>query len=177
MDQLDDLLAASSPRVAPSREVDRVTTHVTRKRRRRGLVIAGLVTLSLGTATAAIATDLPIDAIINYYLNGHQNDHAWAMDITGDDGTFYCMGGIVVLPDTSRAEYNEADYLAAKAFIQNQDWSDLKPDPSLLHERERGTAEQLAMTVDRSMSQTALLESGLPLTSIHVQGTAQCEPK
>lgn len=132
--------------------------------------------LSLAGGTAAAAGNGTLEDIVDALL-GHPSDHAWEMDITGADGTFRCMGGIVVMPDTTRAEYNEADYLAAKEFIQNHDWSDLKPDPSLLHERERGNAEQLAMTVDRSMSQRALVGSGLPLTSISVRGTAECEPK
>lgn len=175
MDRLDDLLAASAPRVAPSRELDRVSGRVTR-RPRAGLVIAGVTALTLAGGTAAIATDLPLDELINSMLNGQQNDHAWEMDITGVDGTFHCMGGIVVMPERGKSTFTEENYLAIKEFVQDHDWSDLAPDPTLMHDWQKGTAEQLAVSADRSMIEIAV-EAGYSTDSISTQGTAQCEPK
>lgn len=179
MDRLDELLAESRPRVTPPVSLGSVTARVT-ARRRRGLILAGVVTLSVASGTAAVAGNTPLDDRVDYSLSGDQpehNDHAWEMDITGLDGAFHCIGGIVVLPATERPEYNEADYLAAKKFIQDGDWSELEPDRSLLNPGQRGTAEELAITVDKTMSNTALTESGLPLTSIMTRGTAECSPK
>ncbi len=179
MDRLDDLLTASAPRVAASAELDRVTTRITTRRPRRGLVIAGLVTLSLAGGTAAIAGTKPIDDLVNYYLSGDQprhNDHAWEMDITGVDGEFHCWGGIVVMPATTKDTYDEASYLAIKGFVQEHDWSDLQPNPELLHDHQRGTAEQLAITADRDMIEIAVAE-GYSTDSITTRGVAECEPK
>lgn len=178
MNELDELLAASAPRVASSTELARVTNRVTLRRGRRGAIIAGLVALSLGGTTAAAAGTGTIDAIVDYYLSGDQprhNDHAWEMAITGADGTFHCYGGIVVMPAESKAGYVEADYLAVKQFVQNHDWTDLTPDPALLHPRDRGTAEQLAITADRTMTATAE-RAGLSLSSVEVRGYAECTP-
>ena len=176
MNHLDELLAESRPRVAPSAALDAVTTHVLTPRRRRGLAIAGLVTLSLaGGTVAATAGTGPLDALIDYYLNGQSNDHAWEMDITGTDGLHHCIGGIVVMPHTTKPGYSEASYLAIKNFVQTHDWTDLEPDPSLLHAGQRGTAEQLAITADRSMIAIAQ-KAGYSVDSISTMGTATCEP-
>ncbi len=179
MDHLDDLLASSAPQHPRSTALDRVTNRVTARRPRRGLIVAGIVALSLGTATAAAAGNGTLDDLVDYYLSGdkpYHNDHAWEMEITGADGTFDCIGGIVVLPADDKSDFVYADYLAVKDFIQDHDWSDLQPDPSLLHERQRGTAEQLAITADRSMTRLAEAE-GYPLSSIHTRGFAECYPK
>ena len=179
MDELDDLLTASAPRVAPSAELARVTNRVTARRGRRALIVAGIVALSLGGATAAAAGTGTLDEIIDYYLSPDgqlHNDHAWEMDITGADGIFHCRGGIVVMPADSKADFIEEDYLAVKKFVQNHDWSDLRPNPALLHERDRGTAEQLAITADRNMTTTAE-KAGLSLSSVEVRGYAECLPK
>jgi len=178
MTELDDLLQASAPRVAPSTAIDGVTRRVTRKPR-AALVVAGVVALSLAGGTAAVAGNGPLDALIDYYLSGDKpehNDHAWEMDITGVDGEFHCIGGIVVMPATDKPDYVEADYLAIKSFVQTHDWSDLQPDPSLLLERQTGTAEQLATTADRRMIEVAVA-AGYTLESISTRGTATCEPK
>lgn len=174
MDHLDRLLASSAPVLQNGTELDRVTTRIaTRRPRRWGLVVAGLVALSLGTGTAAMAGNGTLDELVDYYLHGQANDHAWEMDITGVDGTFNCYGGIVVMPH-DRPEFVEADYLAIKNFVQEHDWSDLQPDPSLLHPGQRGTAEQLAITADRHMIEVARA-AGYSVTSITTLGTAQCE--
>ena len=174
MTDLDDLLQASAPRVAPNAAIDGVTRRVTR-RPRAGLVVAGVVALSLAGGTAAVAGNGPLDALIDYYLNGNANDHAWEMDITGVDGDFHCIGGIVVLPAPDKSTYVEADYLAIKGFVQHHDWSGLQPEPSLLHDWQTGTAEQLAITADRQMIEVAVA-SGYTTDSITTQGTATCEP-
>lgn len=176
MDQLDALLNNSKPHVAPSAALDAVTTTITRPQRKRGFVIAGLVTLSLAGGTAAVAGNGPLDDLIDFYLNGQPNDHAWEMYITGVDGTQHCVGGIVILPTDYREDYVEADYLAIKRFVQNYDWSDLEPNPALLHPGQRGTAYQLAITADRNMIVIAEA-AGYTVSSISTQGTATCWPK
>ena len=179
MDQLDTLLAQSAPRVAASAELDRITSVVTHRKSRRVLIVAMIVGLSLGGATAAAAGTGTLDDIVDYYLSGdipRHNDHAWEMDITGVDGTQHCYGGIVVMPFDSRPDYSEADYLAIKQFVQEHDWSDLQPDPSLLHAGQRGTAEQLAITADRHMIVLAQ-EAGFTVDSITTRGFAECAPK
>lgn len=176
MDTLDELLAESRPHVAPSAALDAVTASIATPSRKRGLIIAGLVTLSLAGGTAAVAGNGPLDDLIDYYLNGESNDHAWEMDITGTDGTMHCVGGIVVMPANFKPEFVEADYLAIKHWVQDHDWSNLQPDPTLLHPGQRGTAEQLAITADRSMIVVAQ-EAGYTVESITTRGTATCEPK
>ena len=176
MDRLDELLVESRPRVGRVAALEAVTAAVAKRRARRGVIIAGIVTLSLTGATAAAATTGPLGDLIDYYLNGESNDHAWEMDITGTDGTQHCIGGIVVMPFTSKPGYTEASYLAIKRFVQNHDWSDLQPNPSLLNEGQLGTAEQLAVTADRTMIVIAQ-EAGYSVDSITTRGTAQCSPK
>jgi hypothetical protein len=176
MDRLDELLAESRPQVAPAATLAAVTAAVTRRRPRRGLVIAGIVTLSLAGGTAAAATTGPLGDLIDSYLNGHPNDHAWEMDITGTDGTMHCIGGIVVLPATEKPTYVEADYLAIKRFVEQHDWAGLEPDPSLLHDGQEGTAEQLAITADRHMIEVAV-QAGYTTDSIYTQGAAECSPR
>jgi hypothetical protein len=175
MDRLDELLTESRPRVTPSTALDPVTTRIT-ARRRRGLVIAGVVTLSLAGGSAAAAGTGTLDDLVNYYLNGRSNDHAWEMDITGTDGTQHCIGGIVVEAQKNNPGYSEAEYLAIKAWVQNHDWSDLQPDRSLLHDGQRGTAEQLAITADRHMMVEAQA-AGFDLASVSTGGTATCWPR
>ena len=179
MDDLDTLLAESAPRVAASSELDRITSRVTARHPRRGLIVAGIVALSLGGGTAAMAGTGTLDDIVDLYLSGDQprhNDHAWEMDITGVDGTLHCYGGIVVMPFDTKPGYVEAHYLAIKQFVQDHDWTDLQPDPSLLHPGQRGTAEQLAITADRHMIVVAQ-EAGFTVDSITTRGTAECKPK
>jgi hypothetical protein len=95
------------------------------------------------------------------------------MDITGVDGTLNCIGGIVIMPNTERPEFTQASYLAIKKFVQDNDWSDLQPDPELLHEWQPGTAEQLAITADRNMIEIAL-DEGYTTDSISTRLTATC---
>ena len=179
MNRLDELLAESKPHVAPTAAAGAVTARVTTPTRRRGFIIAGLVTLSLAGGSAAVAGTGPLDDLIDYYLSGdvpQHNDHAWEMDITGTDGTLHCIGGIVVMPATSKPGYVEADYLAIKQFVQDHDWTDLQPNPSLLHVGQQGTAEELAISADRQMIEVAQ-DAGYVVTSISTRGTAQCSPK
>lgn len=176
MDRLDELLAESRPRVAPAATLAAVTATVMRPRQKRGFIIAGALALSLAGGTAAAATTGPLGDLIDYYLNGHPNDHAWEMDITGTDGTMHCIGGIVVLPAPEKSTYVEADYLAIKRFVEHYDWTDLEPDPSLLHSWQKGTAEQLAITADRHMIEVAV-DAGYTTDSIYTQGAAECSPK
>jgi len=184
MDDLDSLLADSAPRVPASSELDRITRRVTTRTPKRTLIVAGIVALSLGGGTAAMAGTGTLDDLVDYYLSGqnvganqpYHNDHGWEMDITGVDGEFHCFGGIVVLPFDSKPEYVEAHYLAIKQFVQEHDWSDLQPDPSLLNEGQSGTAEQLAITADRRMIAVAQ-EAGFTVDSITTRGFAECAPK
>jgi hypothetical protein len=179
MDQLDTILASTAPPVPPSSELDRITSRVTSRQSRRALIVAGIVALSLGGGTAAMAGTGTLDDLIDYYLSGdapRHNDHAWEMDITGVDGTLHCYGGIVVMPFDTKPNYVEADYVAIKQFVQDHDWSDLEPDPSLLHPGQRGTAEQLAITADRNMIVVAQ-QAGFTVESITTRGFAQCDPK
>ena len=179
MDHLDRLLADSAPSVPVSAELDRITSRVTARRARRGLIVAGIVALSLGGGTAAVAGTGTLDDLIDQYLSGDKpehNDHAWEMDITGVDGEFHCIGGIVVMPATYKPDFVEADYLAIKQFVQDHDWSDLDPDPSLLHSTQHGTAEELGVTADRHMIVVAQ-EAGFTVDSITTRGTAECTPR
>ena len=181
MNELDELLDRSAARpFAVNAELDRVVNRVVvRRRSTRALAVAGVVVLLLGGGTAAMAGTGTLDDIVDYYLSGSEpehNDHAWEMDITGVDGTFHCVGGIVVMPLHNRPEYVEASYLAIKQFVQDHDWSDLQPDPSLLRPGQDGTAEQLAITADRHMIVVAQ-EAGYTLESITTRGTAQCQLK
>jgi hypothetical protein len=175
MTDLDDLLQASAPRVASSATLHDVTRRLTR-RPRTGIVVAAVAALSLAGGTAAAAGTGALDDVIDYYLNGNANDHAWEMDITGVDGEFHCIGGIVVLPAPDKPDYRESDYLAIKKFVQDHDWTDLRPDPGLLHTGQTGTAEQLAITADRRMIEVAV-DAGYTTDSISTLGTATCEPK
>ena len=137
-------------------------------------MVAGTITLMLGSATAAAAATGTLQDIIDDAL-GTKSDHAWAMDITVRGEVWACTGGIAVLPYTDRPDYVEADYLAVKRFIQEHDWSDLRPDESLLGSRFK-TAETLALTADRHMSLVAQ-QAGLNLNSTQTRGFASCEKK
>jgi hypothetical protein len=179
MDPRDTLLAQCAALVAPCADVARPTPRVSAQRARRGSIFAGIVALSLGGGTAAMAGTGTLDDLIDYYLSGdipRHNDHAWEMDITGVDGTLHCYGGIVVMPLTSDPDYVEAHYLAIKQFVQEHDWSELNPDPGLLRAGQKGTAEQLAITADRHMIEVAQ-DAGFAVDSITTRGFAQCDPK
>lgn len=172
MTHLDELLTTSAPRVAPSAQLDGVTRRLTRGPR-RGVLVAGLVALSLGGATAAAAATGAFDDLVDDQLGGPA-DYAWQMQIEGSDGVHTCYGGILVFKNEGNPGYLEANYLAIKQFVQQHDWSDLQPDPSLLHANQRGTAEELAITADRHMIVVAQ-EAGFTLESISTRGTATCE--
>ena len=172
MTHIDELLTASAPRVAPTTRLDVVTRRLTR-RPRRGVVIAGLVALSLGGATAAAAATGAFGDLVDDQLGGPA-DYAWQMQIEGSDGVHSCYGGILVFKNEGNPDYTEANYLAIKNFVQQHDWSDLQPDPSLLRPNQSGTAEQLAVTADRHMIVVAQ-EAGFTLESISTRGTATCE--
>ena len=165
---------SANPRV--SAELADVTNRITRHRRlpHRRLAVAATVALLLGGATAAGAATGLFGDLVDDRLGQHADaDFVIEIEVRGD--TYTCWGGIAVMPFYNRpgSTYSEEDYLAAKEFVQEHDWSDLKPDPSLLGSRP-ATAENLAVTAARSMIET-MVDSGLTTDSITTRGYAECE--
>jgi hypothetical protein len=181
MDPVTDHLDSSAPpslsaRPGVAAELAAVTTRITRHRRvpRRGIVAAGVIALVLGGSTAAAAATGLFSDMVDDNLGQHA-DADFVIEIEVRGVTYTCWGGVAVMPFYNRpgSTYSEEDYLAAKHYIQDHDWSDLKPDPSLLGNRP-ATAEQLAITAARSMIEI-MQQDGLGVESITTRGTANCE--
>lgn len=179
MDPVTDHLDSSAPsslsaHPAVASELIAVTERVTTTRRfpRRGVAIGAIVALVLGGSTAAAAATGLFGDLVDDRLGQHA-DADFVIEIVVDDVTYTCWGGIAVMPfDYPNQPFSQASYRAAKDFIRDHDWSDLKPDPSLLDGRP-ATAENLAVTAARSMIET-MVDSGLSTDSITTRGTAEC---
>ena len=179
MDPVTDHLDSSAPpslsaRPAVAAELAAVTNRIAIRRRirRRGVVAISVIGLVLGGATAAAAGTGLFGDLVDDHLGQHADaDFVIEIEVRGE--TYTCWGGIAVMPMPSKADYEYENYLAAKRYIQDHDWSDLQPDPSLLMGRP-GTAEELAVTAARSMIET-MRHDGLGVESISTRGTAECE--
>lgn len=160
---------------AVAAELAAVTERITATRRlpRRGVAIGAIVALVLGGSTASAASAGLFGDLVDDRL-GQRADADFVIEIVIDDVTYTCWGGIAVMPfDYPDKPFSHESYLAAKQFIQDHDWSDLKPDPSLLMGKPP-TADALATTAARSMIEI-MVDSGLSTDSITTRGTAQCE--